>query len=252
MRVLIVEDETAAYENLREMLRQYDPCIEIAGNTEGVNQTVKWLQNNEAPDLIFMDIHLSDGSAFSIFEMTEVQTPIVFTTAYDQYAIDAFRVNSVDYLLKPIKRERLQEALDKFKRWSDSDVKRYLEQIIKLRPEKRYKERLLIPVKDKLLPINVSDIACFYVANRSTMIYMANGAVYPYAKPLEYIASILNPDIFTRANKQYIISRDSVKDITIWFDNRLKITLNVETPEQIYISKNKASEFKAWLTNETV
>ena len=116
MRALIVEDETAAYENLAQMLTSIDPAIEIVGNTESVRQTVRWLENNTKPDIIFMDIHLSDGSAFTIFEMMEVATPIIFTTAYDQYAIDAFRVNSVDYLLKPVKQERLESALTKFKR----------------------------------------------------------------------------------------------------------------------------------------
>lgn len=249
MRVLIVEDETTAYENLKEMIREYDPHIDIVGNTESIKQTVQWLQNNELPDLIFMDIHLSDGTAFSIFEMIEVQTPIIFTTAYDQYAIDAFRVNSVDYLLKPIKRERLQEAINKFKRWSQQEIEVYVADLLKLRQYKKYRDRLLIPIKDKLIPIDLNEVACFYVSDKNTMIFMKNGERYPYAKSLESLALILDPNIFIRANKQYIISRNSVQEITIWFDSRLRITLSVPTPEHIYISKNKASVFKTWFTN---
>lgn len=240
MRVLIVEDETTAQANLREMLHEYDSQIEIVGISEGVKQTINWLANNDRPDLIFMDIHLSDGSAFTIFDMINIQIPIIFTTAYDQYAIDAFRVNSIDYLLKPIKQERLKEALDKFKRLTSNDISLYMQQILKLRPKQTYKERLLIPIKDKLMPINLSDVSCFYVSDKATNIYMQNGEVYPYVKSLEQIATMLDPSKFIRANKQYII----------WFDSRLRITLNVPTPEYIFISKNKASEFKAWYTNE--
>ena len=194
MRILIVEDETAAYENLADMLVTIDPTIEIMGNTESVRQTVRWLQANPRPDLIFMDIHLSDGSAFAIFDQIEVEVPIIFTTAYDQYAIDAFKVNSIDYILKPIKPEELKRALDKFSRWNHQDIIHYLSQ-------------------------------------------------------LEQIISSLSPADFIRANKQFIISRDSVKDITIWFDSRLLVTLDIEVPERIYISKNKASEFKSWIVS---
>lgn len=193
MRILIVEDETAAYENLADMLVTIDPTLEIMGNTESVQQTVRWLQANPRPDLIFMDIHLSDGSAFAIFDQIEVEAPIIFTTAYDQYAIDAF--------------------------------------------------------KDKLLPISLKDVSCFYTADKNTYVYLKSGNSYPYAKTLEQIISSLSPADFIRANKQFIISRDSVKDITIWFDSRLLVTLDIEVPERIYISKNKASEFKSWIVS---
>ncbi len=248
MRILIVEDETSAYENLADMLVAMDPTIEIMGNTESIRQTVRWLQANPRPDLIFMDIHLSDGSAFAIFNQMEVEVPIIFTTAYDQYAIDAFKVNSIDYILKPIKPEELKRALDKFNRWNQQDVIRYLSQLTRLSDTPRYKDKLLISVRDKLLPINVSEIACFYTSDKNTYVYLRTGKSYPYAKTLEQIISSLSPVDFIRANKQFIISRDSVKDITIWFDSRLLVTLNVEVPERIYISKNKASEFKSWIS----
>jgi DNA-binding LytR/AlgR family response regulator len=250
MKVLIVEDETVAYENLVAILTETDVRIEVAGNTESVTQTLQWLKTNGAPDLIFMDIHLSDGSAFSIFEKMQVDTPIIFTTAYDEYAIEAFKVNSIDYLLKPIKTEEVKRALTKFGKWTRADLTQYLARVSHLMPVPRYRDKLLIPYKDKLLPINLHDISCFYTTDKHTCIYLKDGDSYPYSKTLEQIAVSLDPAQFIRANKQFIIARNSVKNITIWFDNRLLITLDVETPERIYISKNKAAEFKAWMTND--
>lgn len=196
-----------------------------------------------------MDIHLSDGSAFAIFDQIEVEVPIIFTTAYDQYAIDAFKVNSIDYILKPIKPEELKRALDKFSRWNHQDIIHYLSQLTQLSTTPKYKDKLLIPVKDKLLPISLKDVSCFYTTDKNTYVYLKTGNSYPYAKTLEQIISSLSPADFIRANKQFIISRDSVKDITIWFDSRLLVTLDIEVPERIYISKNKASEFKSWIVS---
>ena len=213
MRILIVEDETAAYENLADMLVTIDPTLEIMGNTESVQQTVRWLQANPRPDLIFMDIHLSDGSAFAI------------------------------------KSEELKRALDKFSRWNHQDIIHYLSQLTQLSTTPKYKDKLLIPIKDKLLPISLKDVSCFYTADKNTYVYLKSGNSYPYAKTLEQIISSLSPADFIRANKQFIISRDSVKDITIWFDSRLLVTLDIEVPERIYISKNKASEFKSWIVS---
>lgn len=250
MKVLIVEDETAAYENMAELLHTIDPAIEIAGNTESVARTAEWLQTHPQPDLIFMDIHLSDGSAFLLFDRMKVESPIVFTTAYDQYALDAFRVNSIDYLLKPIKPEELHRALDKFRRWMPADVGSYLSRLMSLAPRPAYKEKLLVPFRDKLLPLPLADIACFYTTNKQTLICLKDGQQLAYAKTLEQITTMLNPAHFIRANKQYIIARDSVKEIVIWFDNRLLVRLTVETPEPIYISKNRAPEFKSWMVDE--
>lgn len=247
MRILIVEDETVAYENLADMLADIDPGIEIAGNTESIGQTVVWLEAQPEPDLIFMDIHLSDGSAFAIFDRIALEVPVIFTTAYDQYAIDAFKVNSIDYLLKPVKSDDLKRALEKFKKWGRQEVGQYLSQLARLAATPRYMEKLLIPVKDNLLPVSLKEVSCFYTTNKNTCIYLKNGCSYPYARTLEQINVQLNPADFIRANKQFIVSRDSVKSITIWFDNRLLVTLDVEVPERIYISKNRASEFKSWL-----
>src|SRR4030042_7020669 len=138
MRILIVEDETAAYENLVDILKGIDPSIKIAGYTESISQTIRWLQNNQMPDLILMDIHLSDGSAFSIFNSIKIETPIIFTTAYDEYAIEAFKVNSIDYLLKPVKVEDMNRALDKFRKLTKQDVIDYIMQLTKLTPVSKF------------------------------------------------------------------------------------------------------------------
>ncbi|WP_028297946.1 LytR/AlgR family response regulator transcription factor [Olivibacter sitiensis] len=249
MRVLIVEDETAAYESLLEILREIDPTIQVLGNTESVGQTVKWLKKNPVPDLILMDIHLSDGSAFLIFDQIDVEVPIIFTTAFDEYAIEAFKVNSIDYLLKPIKNSDLERALHKFSKWSPADITAYLSQVAKLTPEARYRDKILVPVKDQLLPVDLGQVSCFYTTDRNTHIYLKDGNNHPFSRTLDQIFSSLNPSDFYRANKQYIIARSAVKNITIWFDNRLFITLDTETPERIYISKNRAAEFKEWIVN---
>ena len=236
MKVLIVEDETAAAENLQEMLHEIDPTIEVLGNTESVQQTVRWLQQNAKPDLIFMDIHLSDGSSFAIFQQMEVETPIIFTTAYDQYAIDAFKVNSIDYLLKPIKEQELRQALLKFSKLSQQDTDQYLKLLKQLTGEHDYKSRLLIPYRDKLLPIEMKDIACVYSTNKNTEVYLKNGKHFACTTALDQLMSQLNPHEFIRANKQYIVARDAITNITIWFDSRLFINVGVETPERIYVS----------------
>ncbi len=250
MKVLIVEDETVAYENLVEIISGIDPSIQILGNTESISQTIEWIQTKPEPDLIFMDVHLSDGSAFAIFRNITVEIPIIFTTAYDEYAIEAFKVHSVDYLLKPIKANELEKALFKLSKWTRTEVVQYLAQMAQLKPLNHFKDKLLIPDKDKLLPVSLKDVSCFYTTDKNTYIYLNDGNKYTYTKTLEQILSTLDPADFIRANKQFIVSRDSVKNITIWFDNRLLITLDVDTPERIYISKTRASEFKAWVVNE--
>ena len=230
MRVLIIEDETAASENLIAMLQEIDSEIEVLQVLESVQQTVRWLSSHPAPDLIFMDIHLSDGSAFTLFQEMEVTVPIVFTTAYDQYALDAFTVNSVDYLLKPIKTSELTRALDKFKRGN-------------------YTTSLLVPVKDKLVPVSMDDVVCIYSTDRKTQIYLKSGQMMLYSRSLDSIAGGLDPSKFFRANKQYIVARDCVKEIVVWFDSRLLVSMPIELPEPLFVSKNKAAEFKNWMTS---
>jgi DNA-binding LytR/AlgR family response regulator len=248
MKVLIVEDETSSYENLLSIIKEVAPDTEVVGNTESVVETVNWLDTHTRPDLIFMDIHLSDDSAFAIFSQTEVTVPIVFTTAYDQYALDAFRVNSIDYLLKPIKAKDVRRAIEKFHILSKIDLAAYLGRMGSLVPEARWQTRLLIPHKDMLVPVNVADISYIYSTDKATTVYLNNGDSLLYSKSLEAILSTLDPHRFFRANKQFAVSRDSVEKITVWYDSRLLITLNVDTPERLFVSKNRAAEFKQWMT----
>jgi DNA-binding LytR/AlgR family response regulator len=248
--VLIVEDETVAYTNLRKIISEIDPEIEVIGNTESVKQTVKRLQDaSNLPDLIFMDIHLSDGSAFNIFNLITVEIPIVFTTAYDEYAIEAFKVNSIDYLLKPIESDEVQRALNKFRKFNKRDIVQYLSMLPQLMStQDKYPEKILIPVNDKLIPISLDSVSCFYTTDEKTMVILKGGKNYLYKKTLDSIAQSLNPRHFLRLNKQHIVSKKSIVNITIWFDSRLLITLDTETPERIFVSKNKAAEFKQWMT----
>jgi DNA-binding LytR/AlgR family response regulator len=248
MKVLIVEDETSSYENLLSILSEVAPDIEVAGNTESVVETVRWLNENPSPDLIFMDIHLSDDSAFAIFSQTEVKVPMVFTTAYDQYALDAFHVNSIDYLLKPVKAKDVRRAIEKFHMLSKIDLAAYLDRMGALAPAPRWQSRLLVPHRDMLVPVNVADIAFIYSTDKSTTICMANGEQLGYNKSLESILSTLDPHQFFRANKQFAVNRDSVKKISVWYDSRLLISLTIPTPERLFISKNRAAEFKQWMT----
>jgi len=249
MKILIVEDETGAYESLVDVLHTIDPQIEVVANTESVKQTIQWLYNNPTPDLILMDIHLSDGSAFTIFHSITIETPVIFTTAYNEYAIDAFKVNSIDYILKPVNVKQMRFALDKFHKRNKLDQNRYLAQLSLLSPINKYPEKILVPVKDKLIPISVSDIAFFYSTERHTQIVLENGLSYPFSKTLESISDSMDPGRFFRANKQFIIAKKSITDITIWFSNRLLVSLQTETPEAIYISKNKSAEFKQWVVS---
>lgn len=250
MKILIVEDETAAYDNLLEILSEIDPGIQIVGSTESIGQTIKWLESNQNPDLILMDIHLSDGSAFSIFDKLTIETPVIFTTAYDEYAIEAFKVNSIDYLLKPIKPEELKRAIEKFKRWTQQDVLKYIMQLTQFTPSPRYNDKLLIPFRDKLQPVDMSEISFFYTSDKNTQIYLKTGKILSYSKTLEQLERTLNPIDFFRANKQFLIARSNVGNITIWFDSRLLLSMETEPPERIFVSKNKAAEFKTWFVRD--
>lgn len=250
MKVLIVEDETVAYTNLKRMLHDLNLGVEVVGNTESVIRTAKWLEESrDTIDLIFMDIHLSDGSAFKIFEIVDVEIPVIFTTAYDQYAIEAFKVNSIDYLLKPIEPGEVVRAIEKYRKLAKQDIRKYLDLLPRLVQRDKYPEKILIPLNDKILPVAVTNISCFYSSEVKTVVILKDGTSIPYKKSLEYISQSLDPHLFFRANKQYIISKDSVNNITIWFDNRLLIILDIELPEDLYVSKNKAAEFKEWLAD---
>lgn len=249
MKVLIVEDETAASENLAVMLNELDPGIEIVGASESIQQTVRLLRSGLSPDLIFMDIQLSDGNSFSIFEQMEVTTPIIFTTAYDQFAIKAFKVNSIDYLLKPIKVSDLRAALEKFSRLSVSGREAYVKMMRQLphSEDSPYKPRIILTFREDIIPVDTSDIAFIHTTDRSTSVYLKSGKRLPCNLTLEQAMSQLDPEMFIRANKQFILSKDSITKVSVRFDSRLHVTTSVTPPETIFVSKNKAAEFKSWM-----
>lgn len=249
MRVLIVEDETTAADNLTYLLRKVDASIEVVGYAESVEQSVTILAGHPQIDLIFMDIHLSDGSAFSIFDKMDVDIPIVFTTAYDQYALDAFKVNSIDYLLKPVKLDDLKRAIEKYRRLTPVELLSYITSLSSLSTGKHYPSRIMIPLRDKFIPIPVSEICYIYSTNRQTEIVLADSRKFSVNRSLDQLQSSLDPSRFRRANKQFIISKDAIKELVSWFDSRILVRMNIETPEEIFVSKNSAAEFKRWLTD---
>jgi len=246
MKVIIIEDESAAYNNIKQILSEIDPSIEVLGNFDTVTDSVLWLKSHPAPDLIFMDIQLADGTAFNIFECVNIEVPVIFTTAYDQYAIDAFKVNSIDYLLKPITLENTKKAIEKLERIKQQNLRQLIDKFDAILRGREYAQRILVPVKDKIISVDVKNIAYFYSTNKLTEVALLNNTKLNLDKSLDSIMSKLSPEIFIRANRQYIISKNAVKDITIWFDSRLLVNMTVEAEEKIFVSKNRAAEFKNW------
>ncbi len=247
MRAIIIEDETAASRNLKVLLASSHPEIEVVAMLESVAESVEWFENNTAPDLVFMDIHLADGNAFHIFERVEISTPVVFTTAYDQYALDAFRVSSIDYILKPIKQEDLERAIAKFTSLTYAARKDYTERTVEMVERSRTKKTILARVKDKIIPISEEDIAFFYTSNERVTLTTLDNKSYPIEGTLEGLYVDFCGESFFRANRQFIISRRAIKDISVWFGSRLSLNLSVATPERIIISKARTAEFKSWL-----
>lgn len=246
MKLLIIEDETAANVNLRALLSQVCPGDEIITTLETVAESVEWFRSNPAPDVVFMDIHLADGDAFRIFEMVDVPSPIIFTTAYDRYALDAFKVNSIDYLLKPIRPEDLRRAIDKFERLTHSDRAQYANRVADM-VAARNQSTFLIHVRDKIIPLKNEQIAFCYTFNERVTIYTHEGEELPFDKSLETLAARLDTQDFYRANRQFVVSRAAIADISVWFGSRLSVNLRVPTPERIIISKARVPEFKRWI-----
>ncbi len=247
MKALIIEDETAAALNLQAILKAVAPAIEVVATLESVVESVDWLRNHPQPDLLFADIHLADGDSFRIFREVEVTAPVVFTTAYDQYALEAFKVNSIDYLLKPINADAVRRALEKLRRLSGTERSDYGSRVRSMATGARA-ETFLVHVRDKIIPLRREQIAFCYTCNEKVTAYDYNGAIYPLDKTLEALQGLLPGDDFFRANRQFIIARRAVKEIAVWFGSRLTLHLTVETPERIVISKARVPEFKVWLT----
>lgn len=251
MKAVIIEDEKIAADLLKNLICQLDEDIEVVTILQTVEDSVEWLENNQHPDILFVDIHLADGSSFSIFEKTEVKCPIVFTTAYDEYALKAFEVNSIDYLLKPINKDDLQRALNKYKNLKGERqevdfktlISRFLTETGNLN---NYKEHFLVPERDKLVPLAAKDIAYIYIDLKLIKAVTFSGKVYYLNQNLDEMMNQLNPKMFFRANRQYIVSHEAIKDISIWFGNKISLNLTIPTEEKIIVSKARVAEFKNW------
>lgn len=247
MKILIIEDETAAARNLMALLSNEIPATGEVVVLDSITSSVEWLTRNESPDVIFMDIHLADGDAFSIFDQVEVLSPVIFTTAFDQYALEAFRVNSIDYLLKPIQPADLHRALEKLRRLTGQELQDYLTRTAGSMGRERELKNFLIPMRDKILPLPVSDIAFCHTEGEKVCAYTFDGKRYHLDKSLDLLTVMLSDIDFYRANRQFIISRKTIQDLSVWYGSRLLVNTVVASPEKIVISRNKTSEFKKWL-----
>jgi len=253
MRAIIVEDETLAAQNLKGILNEIG-TLEIIATLESVNETVAWFTLHDSPDILFLDIHLADGSAFDIFDRVKIDCPVIFTTAFDEYALKAFKVNSIDYLLKPIDINSVRKALEKYEKLTarsgnrDTDLQNLLTYFKK---NIVYKNNFLVPVKgDKLIPLNTIDIAYFFIDYGTVKSISYENKTYNMDYTLDELEDMLNPEIFFRANRQFIISRKAIKDIDLWFNNRLSVNLKVSVPEKILVSKARVPEFRSWFAGE--
>lgn len=251
MKTLIIEDETAAAVNLRALLSEVDPSIEIIEVLESIGESVDYLQSNPMPELIFMDIHLADGESFRIFNHVDITCPIIFTTAYDQYALEAFKVNSIDYLLKPIAPNDLHRAMDKLHRLSAPERSSLIERTNAMAQTEQQQAReniFLVQVRDRIRPLNAEEVAFFYTSEERVTAHTFTGEVLTIDRTLEALSNSLPEADFYRANRQFIISRKALNDISVWFGSRLALNLSVSTPERIVISKARVPKFKKWLT----
>lgn len=237
MKTVIIEDEKAAVRNLTSLLNEVKPEAEIIAILDSINSTIEWFDIHPMPELVFMDIHLADGSAFEIFDHISITCPIIFTTAYDEYALRAFKVNSIDYLLKPIGKEDIEHAFEKLDNLQDTipengsrrenKEEELLHLIHSLKKQENYKTHFLIPIKgDKLLPVSIDMIQLFYIKDCQVKAVLTDGVEYNFSLTLDELVDCLNPSLFFRVNRQFLISREAIKDLDLWFNSRLSINLH--------------------------
>lgn len=250
MKVVIVEDEKAAAENLKFLLSESDTSIYVDKIIDSVSEAVKYFTEDKSIELAFFDIHLADGISFEVFDEVDVNIPIIFTTAYDEYAIKAFKVNSVDYLLKPIDEEELKEALDKYRttRQTSSITDSFKEIVRMLKNEnKTHKSAYLVQQRDTLIPLNVPDIAYFTIDMGVVKAITFENKFYNMDENLEDIEAELDPNQFFRANRQFIVQRKAIENLKLYFNGKLILSINPKPLEQIVVSKAKAPQLKKWM-----
>jgi two-component system, LytTR family, response regulator len=254
MKVIIIEDEELAVETLQRQLRKLDTPIEVVATFDSVKTTVEWIQHHPPPDLAFFDIQLADGLSFGIFEQVKVTFPVIFVTAYDAYALRAFKVNSIDYLLKPVETDALKNALDKLSMLQKSTEAtqssvdlRVIQQML-TRTTPRYKTRFLVKIGDKLAGFTTEEVEYFYGENKIVWMRLKNGRKYVVDYTLDDLEDLLDPVSFFRLNRKYIATFESIDETIAYTNSRLKVKLlHPPDTEDILISREKAEEFRVWL-----
>jgi DNA-binding LytR/AlgR family response regulator len=250
MKVIIIEDEKPAARRLSRLLKECN--VQVSTMLHSVEESINWFQNNEHPDLIFLDIQLSDGLSFEIFEEIEVKSAIIFTTAYDEYALQAFKLNSIDYLLKPIDDEELEVAVKKYQDLKPKpqklaldfdDIKKLLVNPI----EREYKKRFTVKVGQHLKIINADEVECFYSENKGTYAATSEGRNYLLDTTLENLETELEPQKFFRVSRKFFVNIDHIKDIISYTNSRLQIKLNTYIEQEIIVSRERVRDFKLWL-----
>lgn len=253
MNILIIEDEQLAQERLQMLIKAYDPAINIVGCLESVDETVNWLNTRPHPDLILLDIHLSDGQSFEIFKRTQTQKPIIFITAYENYAVDAFRLFSIDYILKPVTSEALAAAINKYKSLSHifmpADYRLLMEQL-KDATSSSYRNRFLAKVGQRLFFIAANDVSYFAADNKIVFLIDREGNRFVINNTIEKLETELNPKDFFRLNRKIIVHAEAIEQVKPYHNNRLKLQLKgAPGSEEIIISRDRVAEFKQWADN---
>lgn len=251
MKVLVLEDELLTAQRLAGQLHKYDPAIQILATLPSVAEAVTWLRTHPAPDLLFLDIHLEDDLGFRIFEEVAVSTPVIFTTAYDEYLLQAFQVNSIDYLLKPIKYDKLAAALDKYQALrthfaAPPDLAALL-RLVGRPAESVYRERFMVSVGPKLHSVETADIAYFYLEERTVWLTTHQGATLPLEYSLDKLTQLLNPRQFFRVSRQYVVNLSAIQSIHTYSASRLKVTLRPAARHEVFVSGERVTNFKEWL-----
>ncbi len=248
MKVLIFEDEAPAARKITKLLGEYDPDIIILDVIESVSDGFRWFENNDLPDLIISDIQLSDSLSFELFNQLQIKTPIIFTTAFNEFAIEAFRHYSIDYLLKPIKIEMLSKSIDKFKDFGvRNNTSVNFDAIINKLKGQSYRNRFLVSYRNGLIPVDALEIAYFYSEDGVSFIMLKDRRKFIISESLDNLESQLSPANFFRANRKFILSAESVVKVEPYFNQKLIVKVVPESPSDIVISKLKASGFKGWL-----
>lgn len=255
LNVLIIEDEEPAAKRLQKMLKEIEPDAVVLENIVSVSSAVKWFRSNPAPDLVFSDIQLSDGLSFEIFKTVEVLCPIIFTTAYDQYAIEAFKVNSIDFLLKPIKKEGLEHAVAKFRKITGAvtpvpaiDINKLLQSFNPAGVE--YKKRFVVRYGEHIKTINIEDVVYFYTEDKVNFLCTKDARRFVIDYNLDTLESTLDPKTFFRINRQYIIGIHSIAEMLAYSKSRVLIKLNPPAKHETIVSTERSAEFKQWLGDE--